>query len=388
MIPAVGVESLPSFDDRLLYHLVGLTRGRPVGRAGAATEDELRAALADDPQFPERGDFIRIVQRMSRENLLATTPNFSDWRIWPTSDGQRRVDEWRQEWARNRPARDKAIQRRILEELDGRLRANPTHYQYPHAPLDLDGLCGELGISREEYLYNARRLREQGRIEEPSIDQQALEDGWAYITEVGIRALEADYIPPPARSTGAMDRRGEVVTRGSGSVDQRKVFVVHGRDTVNRDAMFQFLRALNLAPMEWEQIVESTGQAAPYVGDVLAEGFRICQAVVVLLTGDDQAYLREDLRKSSDPPFEAEPTPQPRPNVLFEAGMAIGHHPGRTILVQIGQIRAMSDITGRHTVRFAGTGTDRNTLKNRLRTAGCEVNDQGGDWLSVGEFRA
>ncbi len=388
MIPAAGVEALSSFEDRLLYHLVELTRGRPAGRAGGVTKEELRAALADDPQLPGWGDFIKTVQRMAGENLLATTSNFSDWRIWPTSDGQRRVDGWRREWVRNRPTRDRAIQRRILEELDERRRTSPTYYQYPRAPLDLDGLCAGLGISQEEYLYNARRLREQGKIEEPSIDQQTLADGWAFITEEGIRTLEAEFLSMPARPAHATDRRGDVAIPETDAGDPRKVFVVHGRDKYNRDAMFQFLRALGLDPMEWEQMVAATGNGSPYIGEVLDAGFRICQAVVVLLTGDDEARLRENLRKSNDPPYETELTPQPRPNVLFEAGMAMGRHHGRTILVQIGHIRAMSDIVGRHAVRFAGTVEDRIVLKNRLGSAGCTVNDRGVDWLTAGDFQS
>ena len=44
------------------------------------------------------------------------------------------------------------------------------------------------------------------------------------------------------------------------------------------------------------------------------------QAAVALFTGDDMANLRPDLLKEREKPEEL--TPQPRPNVLLEAGIA------------------------------------------------------------------
>jgi hypothetical protein len=107
----------------------------------------------------------------------------------------------------------------------------------------------------------------------------------------------------------------------------------------------------------------------------------MAKAVVAVLTGDDLACLREEFRKDSDEPYEKALTPQARPNVLFEAGMALGLHPDRTILVQIGEIRPFSNIGGRHLLRFDGTAAARNDLKERLKGAGCAVNDSGVEWL-------
>ena len=52
----------------------------------------------------------------------------------------------------------------------------------------------------------------------------------------------------------------------------------------------------------------------------------MAQAVVVLLTPDDVAYLRHEYASGDGDP-ETSPTPQATPNVFFEAGMAVGHHP-------------------------------------------------------------
>ncbi|MFZ1007623.1 MAG: hypothetical protein WAN65_12350, partial [Candidatus Sulfotelmatobacter sp.] len=50
----------------------------------------------------------------------------------------------------------------------------------------------------------------------------------------------------------------------SQSSDSRKVFVVYGRNIAARDAMFAFLRALDLDPLEWSAIVHETGKASPF----------------------------------------------------------------------------------------------------------------------------
>lgn len=168
--------------------------------------------------------------------------------------------------------------------------------------------------------------------------------------------------------------------------DPRVVFVVHGRDGKVRDAMFSFLRAIDLLPLEWAEAVSETGKSLPYVGDVLEAAFSSAQAVVVLMTPDDEACLRKPFRGSNDPPHETELTPQARPNVLFEAGMAMGRSPDRTIIVEVGTLRPFSDVGGRHVVRLDGTTRRRQELAQRLGTAGCPVRLTGSDWHTAGDF--
>jgi predicted nucleotide-binding protein len=111
---------------------------------------------------------------------------------------------------------------------------------------------------------------------------------------------------------------------------------VHGRNLAAKRAMFAFLHSLGLLPVEWEQAVRDSGQGSPYIGETLDAGFAVAQAIVVILTGDDEARLLPAFRNQHDPPHEKELTPQPRLNVVFEAGMAFSRHADRTIMVQIG----------------------------------------------------
>lgn len=168
------------------------------------------------------------------------------------------------------------------------------------------------------------------------------------------------------------------------SPDPRRVFVIHGRNELARKALFEFLRSIGLDPIEWSQAIQMTGKASPYIGEVLDAAFGAAQAIVVLETPDDIAYLHPSLTYPGD--IECDPQPQPRPNVLFEAGMAMGRDPDRTVIVELGQVKVFSDIHGRHVVRLDNTVGKRQDLADRLQTAGCSVNLSGRDWHDAGDL--
>ena len=144
-------------------------------------------------------------------------------------------------------------------------------------------------------------------------------------------------------------------------IDPRKVFVVCGRNKKANKAMFAFLRSIDLDPQEWSQWVQATGQGSPYTGEVLKKSFQEAQAFVVLMTPDDEARLREHLRSGDDGPHEINLTPQPRPNVIYEAGMAMMFAEERTILVELGKLRPISDTFGRHVVTKQHTSEPKGT---------------------------
>lgn len=169
--------------------------------------------------------------------------------------------------------------------------------------------------------------------------------------------------------------------------DPRVVFVVHGRNEPLRRAMFDFLRNIGLSPLEWTRAIELTQSASPYIGKVLDTAFDQATAVVVLMTPDEVAYLQTAYASGLDDP-ETRPAPQARPNVLFEAGMAMGRDPRRTVLVEVGEIRPFSDLAGRHAVRLSNDVARRQDLAQRLKTAGCAVDLSGTDWHEAGDFKA
>ena len=168
--------------------------------------------------------------------------------------------------------------------------------------------------------------------------------------------------------------------------NSREIFVVHGRNQAARDALFGFLRAIDLHPLGWPEVSQATGKALPYTGEILDTAFSKAHAVVVLLTPDDEARLRREFWGENPPPYETELTGQARPNVLFEAGRAMEKYPDRTVFVELGNLRPFSDISGLHVIRIDGSSQRRQELAQRLAAAGCPVNLTGTDWHTAGGF--
>lgn len=175
----------------------------------------------------------------------------------------------------------------------------------------------------------------------------------------------------------------DVIERGE--EQQKTVFVIHGRNERLRDAMFSFLRAIGLHPLEWSEAVGMTGKGTPFIGEVLKAAFECAGAIVVLMTPDEIAYLQDEYAQGEDDP-ETRPAAQARPNVLFEAGMALAHNEERTVFVEIGDVRPFSDLGGRHVVRLTDDAKSRNGLVTRLKHAGCDVRTDGEDWITAGDF--
>jgi predicted nucleotide-binding protein len=193
----------------------------------------------------------------------------------------------------------------------------------------------------------------------------------------GVRSVASGERPPSTV---------ELVAQLPVERDSRRVFVVYGRDRELRASMFAFLRAINLWPLEWSELVSSFGIGSPYIGELLDHAFDLCQAAVVLFTPDEQVALASHVGS-----HDREGGLQPRPNVIFEAGLALGRFPDRTVIVEIGSLRGISDLGGRQVTRLDDRTADsraemRHAFAEHLRAVGCDVQTTGTDWLHVGDF--
>jgi hypothetical protein len=166
----------------------------------------------------------------------------------------------------------------------------------------------------------------------------------------------------------------------------RSVFLVHGRDHSARDALIALLKAFDLKVINWRDAATRAGGGTPYTGDIVAAGMELADAVVILLTPDDIGYVRPDFREATDGPHELEPTGQARLNVVFEAGLAMARDRDKVVVVEVGQVRKMSDIDGLNVIRMHDNIERRKDLAQRLRSAGLSVDTDGEEWRNAGNF--
>ena len=163
-----------------------------------------------------------------------------------------------------------------------------------------------------------------------------------------------------------------------------EVVVVHGRDAARTAFFFELLQRLNVHAVAFDELIARAGSGSPSIRQLIRTAFTQAQAVIILFTGDDVANLRPDLLGTSEGGGERTPTPQPRPHLLFEAGVAVALQPDRTIIVEVQPLRGLLNLDGVHVVRFStGTREERTQLANRLRAAGCELDTSGTQWLSL-----
>ena len=278
---------------------------------------------------------------------------------------------------------DRAIRRALIYKLYEEYRK--TGRDAVHYPLVQ--LKEVLESSQDEIIRHVVYLENEHYLEYGVMDGGM---GTSDITHYGIRLCEAKSDLFSTFGTVQISNRekNDQVQEVNEEV-KRRVFVVHGRNEKARKALFAFLRALGLEPIEWEEAIAYTGSGSPYIGEVLDRAFQKAQAVIVLLTGDDISKLSSQYLKAEDPAYERDFTPQSRPNVLFEAGLAFGRHPDRTILAELGPNRPFSDIAGRHIINLNNSATARQCLAARLKTAGYNLKTEARtDWLSEGDFDA
>lgn len=169
--------------------------------------------------------------------------------------------------------------------------------------------------------------------------------------------------------------------------NRKRIFVVHGRNMRTRTAMFNFLKAIGLEPLDWDSLRKMTGQGTPFTLDVVRRGMSAAWATVVIWNPEERVHLLPPFRGVSTRKGDQQYANQPRPNVILEAGMALALMPSRVIFVHFGEVRTISDLEGLHVLKSTEDLVDRATLAGTLSSIGCDVQLKGDAWRSAGNFR-
>lgn len=129
------------------------------------------------------------------------------------------------------------------------------------------------------------------------------------------------------------------------SAEPNSVFVIYGRNTDFKDAFIKILKALSL------NVITYNNSNADVRGTYSAvkDGIKKSAVSIVLLTGDDEGRCRKPYHIPADRKnlSEIKFTPQPRMNVVFEAGYSFAcRNDKNVVLVSVNNIRLFSDIDG------------------------------------------
>jgi predicted nucleotide-binding protein len=179
-------------------------------------------------------------------------------------------------------------------------------------------------------------------------------------------------------SAGASSEKRTALSTAKKKQPQRakRVFVAHGRHSEAYEAMKELLKTLGLTAYDFDDQLESVENASPFVGDVVRSALLNAQAIIVLFTAEELAQLSPTFYHSQDNyhPVNVRRW-QARPNVIFEAGMALAKSPRRTLLVALGpDVQFFSDMDGRHIMRVLEDSEKvREKLAKKLLLAGCAV---------------
>jgi predicted nucleotide-binding protein len=253
--------------------------------------------------------------------------------------------------------------RRRLSEIEKKLlfRLYETTGANRYAIANFEEIANHLDMNGQDAAAVEQILVDRGFIARVSF-------GEIGITREGIEQIE--FLASGEQNVREPKVQGS--PRQTPNLNPRKVFLIQGRNSKLIGKMNHFLESLGLQVMDWHEAMELTGERSPYVGIVIKEAFAAAQAIVVLMSPDDEVRLKQEFWHQDEKEHEKIMQGQSRPNVIFEFGMALGLHPEKTILVEVDGLKAFSDKTGRHVVQLSGSEW-KNDLAKKLKAAGCEL---------------
>lgn len=226
------------------------------------------------------------------------------------------------------------------------------------------------------------------------IKRQFEQFGWHYATGGRLSlstaspshqsATDVPGLPSSQQHRNPGSGRGEVsIMSPSQRADRPRdtVFIIYGRNAHVVTELTKYLQALQLKVVQFNELSSDAGPNAP-VFEIVKQGVARSGAVIALFTPDEWSVLEPSLRSPSDKQHEVQRY-QPRPNVLYEAGLAFALNPDATVLVSLGNVDVPSDLHGIHVVRLNDGVDARKLLRDKLVACGLTVEMSGVQYLNT-----
>jgi hypothetical protein len=145
-------------------------------------------------------------------------------------------------------------------------------------------------------------------------------------------------------------------------------FIIHGQDRRVREELEKFLKAVGFTILPFHAAAAGEAQVDAVLRNV-ESAVKQADVVIVLFTPEEHASFHDPETGryvASTKTGEQMGGWQPRPNVIFEAGIAVASAKEKTILLRIGSVRVSSDLAG---LMFVDLDADnaKDVLLNRLR---------------------
>jgi predicted nucleotide-binding protein len=241
-------------------------------------------------------------------------------------------------------------------------------------------------LSREELkrMCQALNLDDGGREKAPLIDRiMALSEPSAPETRPAHPEAKAPVPgtsaplnePPPPHVTPL----GTPAISATSGKDPKKVFIIHGRQQAILQELKHFLAGMGLQAWTFDDEIHDAPHNSSIL-EVITRGVSKTRAVIALLTPDEFACLVPDLRAPADSERDVRRW-QPRPNVIYEAGMAMALNREGTVLVTVGRVDLPSDLDGVLHIRMSNHSEDRRKLRRKLIHIGGAVDNNLEDWM-------
>lgn len=233
-------------------------------------------------------------------------------------------------------------------------------------------------------------------------DRQALQEGIQIPPHMEVQAQcmsRASYASSCANLAAEIERAVKYMTTKSTLLDARQekmsetrdgdpgvVFVIHGRNTKLLEELSVWLDSIGLHARGFDLIRAELG-GSPTIMEVIQKGMTEARAIIALMTPDEVSFLRPGLQSDHDSAPDKQRW-QARPNVIFEAGMAFAlAGKDRTLILVAGVAELFSDVGGINYKRLPHDSTEREILKNVLRSMKCNVRDNDPTHHKRGDFK-